>query len=287
MQELASAWGGLLIFGEHRYYGDSLPFGKDSLLPENALYLSTEQALADYATLLTELKTTILENAASCPVISFGGSYGGTLTTYFRLKYPQVVIGGLAASAPIGYYANNGWNTHGVDEYTWIDIVNKVYREAEVGCLDALSESVNLIRQTGESAAGRKKLANIFHLCTPLDQAQPLVDYFTDAIETIPQENYPYPIGTNPAWPVNATCRTILDGKSRATSDGDALLNAAAQITDFYYSRLPNACVTGQGQGGIPGGGPGPQLGEVGRTKAALRHCTNLVHEDCELSNFP
>ena len=94
MQELAAAWGGLLIFGEHRYYGDSLPFGKDSLLPKNALYLSTEQALADYATLLTELKTTILENAASCPVISFGGSYGGTLTTYFRLKYPQVVIGG-------------------------------------------------------------------------------------------------------------------------------------------------------------------------------------------------
>ena len=146
MQELASAWGGL-DFGEHRYMEN--PYHSVKILcSKNALYLSTEQATADYATLLTELKTTILENAASCPVISFGGSYGGTLTTYFRLKYPQVVIGGLAASAPIGYYANNGWNTHGVDEYTWIDIVNKVYREAEAGCLDALSESVSLIRQT-------------------------------------------------------------------------------------------------------------------------------------------
>ena len=36
---------------------------------------------------------------------------------------------GLAASAPIGYYDPQHWSAHSVDEFTWSDIVNRVYRE--------------------------------------------------------------------------------------------------------------------------------------------------------------
>ena len=97
---LAPKWGAYVLMAEARYYGASLPFGNASWTPENVQYLSTELILADYAQLLTALKTTV----KGCPVVSFGGSYGGTLTTLFRLTYPDVVVGGLAASAPIGYY---------------------------------------------------------------------------------------------------------------------------------------------------------------------------------------
>ena len=273
MRELAAKWGGLLIFAEHRYYGTSLPFGKKSLTPDNAVFLSTEQALADYATLLTELKSSILPNATDCPVISFGGSYGGTLTTYFRLKYPQVVIGGLAASAPIGYYANGGWESHGIDEFTWIDIVNKVYAEAEAGCLDHLRRATQLIDSTGVTEGGRNQLAETFHLCAPLSSNEPLTDWFTDAIETLPQLNYPYAVGTNPAWPVNKTCSII--AKGIAQDSDEALLHAAATITDFYYSRSPDACVSGQGQGLIPGGGPGPPSWG----SWSYQSCTETLHQ--------
>lgn len=87
---LAPKLGALLVFGEHRYYGKSMPFGQaDSLSVENAVFLTTEQAMADYASLVLHIKATV-PGAANCPVITFGGSYGGTLTTYLRAKYPSV-----------------------------------------------------------------------------------------------------------------------------------------------------------------------------------------------------
>lgn len=85
------------VYAEHRYYGESLPFGNQSFdTPEFAGYLSTEQALADYAALLSTKINTELR-----PVIVFGGSYGGLLSAWFRIKYPHLTTGAIAASAPM------------------------------------------------------------------------------------------------------------------------------------------------------------------------------------------
>lgn len=63
------------MFAEHRYYGNSLPLGLDSFNNTILEFLSSEQALADYAYLIRHLKSTI-PGAADSPVITFGGSYG-------------------------------------------------------------------------------------------------------------------------------------------------------------------------------------------------------------------
>jgi len=52
--ENAAAFGALLIFAEHRYYGQSLPLGAETF--NNMHFLTHEQALADYATLIQEIK---------------------------------------------------------------------------------------------------------------------------------------------------------------------------------------------------------------------------------------
>uniref|UniRef100_A0ACD6AHX3 Uncharacterized protein n=1 Tax=Avena sativa TaxID=4498 RepID=A0ACD6AHX3_AVESA len=101
MFDVAPEFGALLVFIEHRFYGESMPFGNDdSYKSADTLgYLTSTQALADFAILITSLKTNL--SVPDAPVVVFGGSYGGMLASWFRLKYPHVAMGALASSAPI------------------------------------------------------------------------------------------------------------------------------------------------------------------------------------------
>lgn len=112
MWEIAEEFQALLVFAEHRYYGESLPYGAESFSDKNKLgYLTSQQALADYVDLITYLKiknhrkirsinSHVYDTAMSDdeltlanPVIAFGGSYGGMLSAWIRMKYPAVVEG--------------------------------------------------------------------------------------------------------------------------------------------------------------------------------------------------
>ena len=77
-----------------------------------------------------------------------------------RAKYPATVIGGLAASAPIGYYDKQAWPTHDVDEFTWSDIATRDYADADPKCLAAISATMAAIEQ-----APTPSLVKAFGVC--------------------------------------------------------------------------------------------------------------------------
>ena len=88
----------LMFYTEHRYYGESRP--TDDLSVENLRWLNIDQALADLAHFITEIKRTYpgTENSG---VIMVGCSYASTMVTWFRQKYPHLVSGVWAVSGPL------------------------------------------------------------------------------------------------------------------------------------------------------------------------------------------
>ncbi|KAJ9533013.1 hypothetical protein QJQ45_018104, partial [Haematococcus lacustris] len=62
MWESALHFGALLVFAEHRYYGASQPFGPDSWRQQPG-YLTSQQAMADFAHLMHALRNGLLPGA--------------------------------------------------------------------------------------------------------------------------------------------------------------------------------------------------------------------------------
>jgi pimeloyl-ACP methyl ester carboxylesterase len=265
---LAPKFGAMVVFPEERYYGESLPFGNQTFNgdPKNLQFLTTHQVLADYANLVTSLKEQL--KAQNCPVIAFGGSYGGTLTTLFRLTYPNIVDGGLAASAPVGYYDPKDWDEHGVTEFTWADIAARDYHDADPQCMSTIQAARTLIDNTDVDS-----LLALFNVCDASGLGPTLKsDLFSYALESMPQLDYP---DTSPPWPVNDTCTKLIQGKA----DGkNAFLTAAATITKrvlgIPFDNDGSNCMKtlAEGPGGFPGDGPG------GISAWSFQSCTETLH---------
>jgi len=87
-ETIAQETGGMVVFGEHRYFGVSYPFPpEEAFTPENSVYLTVEQAMMDYATLVTTFRKENAMEDRAC--IVFGGSYGGMLAAWLRFKHPS------------------------------------------------------------------------------------------------------------------------------------------------------------------------------------------------------
>jgi len=148
MWESAAQLGALLLFAEHRYWGESCPFSRgatcgDDMQPDNPnakqkQYLTYEQVLLGPASharhdhhvaqtpshartrpVVLRIAQVLLDfarliaafqrqRAIDVPVITFGGSYGAMLSFWLRATYPHAVAGAIVASGPLRVF--HGWH---------------------------------------------------------------------------------------------------------------------------------------------------------------------------------
>ena len=105
MWELGEQMDAYLVFAEHRYYGESNPATSSSKSPGCLKYLTTEQATADYATLIHALRRNWKDYDNKIKFIGFGGSYGGMLGSWMRMRYPDALDGMIAGLFSSSFFA--------------------------------------------------------------------------------------------------------------------------------------------------------------------------------------
>ncbi|OQR93179.1 lysosomal Pro-X carboxypeptidase [Thraustotheca clavata] len=246
MWENAQSLGAALIFAEHRYFGKSYPFANDYM--NNLQYLTHEQALADYATLI---QTFQVDNQVDVPVVAFGGSYGGMLAAWFRMKYPSVIAGSIAASAPILGFPR-GYPGHFHGEKYWQVVTHDAKPEAgsAPACEGNVRATWPVLFGFGNSSIGRNKLSEIFQLCTPLNtsaQVEKLAMNLLMGWDTMAMGNFPFPSSyltdgavDLPAFPVRAACNelnesfTITNPSAVNDTENIRLLTAMKVAVDVY-----------------------------------------------------
>ncbi|XP_050441621.1 lysosomal Pro-X carboxypeptidase-like [Adelges cooleyi] len=288
MWEIAEEFKALLVFAEHRYYGDSMPYGNASFDDKQRLgYLTSQQALADYVDLIEYLRqkkveklltstdfveydTQTVGSAAtrSNPVIVFGGSYGGMLSAWFRMKYPASVEGAIASSAPI-------WQFNGMTPCNaFYRVTSSVYMTTSKECGQTIRSSWKAIDNVTSTDEGKEWLSKQWKLCSPLtnsDDVSKLKGWASEVYVNMAMINYPYPANflmPLPGNPIKEFCKPLTNSQS----DYYTLLSSVFEGLNVYFN------YTGSSQCLDALSTATPSLGEKGWSYQA---CTEMVMPMC------
>ncbi|XP_067667455.1 putative serine protease K12H4.7 isoform X1 [Haliotis asinina] len=215
---------------EHRYYGESRP--TPDLSTANLEYLTIEQVLEDVASFI--VGATKEHNLADTKWVTFGGSYAGMLSAYVRYKFPHLVAGAIASSAPVAV---------SVFAPEFIVSIGESLRFVP-GCYQAVADAFNDARQHLKDDTGAQHLQSLFRLCAfdytnQLDAETMLNGLMSPIINTAQYSNDNMGYMTGRQLSVSSMCRVMTD-----TSRGTALVRLADYHAIVYnnYTNVRAPC---------------------------------------------
>ena len=193
----AKRLGAYLVALEHRYYGYSIP--TIDLSNDNLKFLSQEQAIED----LAEFQKFAIEKLQlHGKWVAIGGSYSGSLSAFYRMKHPDLVVGSLASSAPVLAKA---------DFFEYDRHIAKVAGDA---CLTQIQKTVAEVERRLESSSEREQVRTLF-----------------DANEVKDDRDFLYAIADMSAIAIQyGAKKRFCDPLIAAGNDIDAILAAYAKI---------------------------------------------------------
>ena len=151
-----------------------------------------------------------------------------------RFKYPNIIRGSIAASAPI-------YLTSGLSPSTLFfqDVTNDFAREP--GCVPLVKQAFAAMDDAfnkGDYAT----LNNKFKLCKPISDPagyRHLLLWMRNAFTIMAMVDYPYPasfLGDLPAWPVHYACQQLVN----ETQNGVDILTAFKDLAGILYNDTSN-----------------------------------------------
>lgn len=204
----------------------------------------------------------------------FGGSYGGMLAAWLRIKHPHVFQGALAASAPFLYFKDAPTAPmYGYSKITTDDFRNQLEKSP-----DLIKEGfIALVEATEDQYA---EISELFSTCTPIQNSTDIYNlyyHYSAAYQFMAMTDYPYPanfLEPMPAWPVNESVKPFADipileealpsdfepaSDSTLTKRNAQLFSAIAESTNIYFNYTGNYPCTNisdaSGEGNLDGYG--------------------------------
>lgn len=231
---LAMTFKALVVELEHRFYGESLPFGNQSFSTEHLVLMNSEQAIADIARFVHAQqrlrKCSPRGFAGYCPVLTIGGSYPGFLSAMMRLRFPSIVDMAYAASAPLKFYSQQ------VGQYEYYSKITKSAERSLPGCAAAVRAAMEVFQNLC-SRASAKEIVERLSVCpqavgTPAELADNLLFLVEQTFANLNMANYP----PNNYTSLYRTCSSFV---AASTKDDNAKLDAirVLLLTETQRSR--------------------------------------------------
>ncbi|GMH55226.1 hypothetical protein TL16_g01854 [Triparma laevis f. inornata] len=234
MMEMAEHFGAMGVSIEHRFYGESIipnpnP-NEGNFTNEHLQLLSVNQALQDYACFIQQFPS-IFNLPQNTRFYTFGGSYSGELASWMRIKYPNLVSGAIASSAPVSPIA---------DYWGYDPIIIAALANPTIGgssdCADSVVAAFQSLRFLLLSSDKISKVLTDFKLCpssdlsTDMDKRE-LLDFVSDDFMGLVQYNDV----NNPEKNIKLSCNSM------TSSDfGESPYDRLVNVTN---ARLTNDCL--------------------------------------------
>lgn len=171
--DMAREMNGAVYAFESRFYGQS--WVTEDVSTENLRFLNTDQILADLAEFVRYLKTEVLKNEDARVMVS-GSEYGGSLATWFRVRYPH-----LADAA----WSSSGWNTANMDFQEFAEAWGQSLIEyGSQECYNDIFVAFHVMQNLLDAGLG-DVLYEKLNICSPIDVENRLqVQYFFSVLMT-------------------------------------------------------------------------------------------------------